>query len=90
MSTNLLGEAVANMGSFVVNTTDLVSVVCDAIVVTEDAVFTNIYIGATDKKAEYIQDTTIAVKAGTIITPKGDAQFTGVKLASGQVTLVLG
>lgn len=90
MGTNLLGEAVANMGSFVINTTDLVSVVCDAIVVTDDAVFTNIYIGATDKKAEYIQDVTLTVKAGTIITPKGDAQFTGVKLASGQVTLVLG
>lgn len=90
MSGNLLGEVVGNNGTFVVNTGTRVNLNCDSIVVTQDTIFEHIYILGADVKETYIQDHTLDVRAGTIITPIGDSQFSGVKLVSGQVTLVLG
>lgn len=90
MGTNLIGEAVANMGSFVVNLTTQVDKVCDAIVVTDDAIFSKILIEGVDVKKDYIQNTGLMVKAGTIITPIDNLQFSGVELVSGQVVLIIG
>lgn len=90
MSSNLLGEIAGNMGTFVVNTTSEVTKKVDAIVVLEDTIFTSIKIAGTDVKSTYIQDASLAVKAGAIITPLADSQFSGVQLTSGSVVLVLG
>ncbi len=90
MSSNLLGEIAGNMGTFVVNTTSEVTKKVDAIVVLEDTIFTSIKIAGTDVKSTYIQDASLAVKAGAIITPLADDQFSGVQLTSGSVVLVLG
>lgn len=89
MSSNLLGEIAANNGTYVVNTTTEVTKKIDAIVVLEDTIFNSIKINGVETKADYIQNTAIAIKAGTIITPVADLQFSGVKLTSGSVVLVL-
>ena len=90
MGSNLLGELAGNMGTFVVNTTAEITKNVDAIVVLEDTIFTSVKVAGTDAKSTYIQDASLAVKAGTIITPINDLQFSGVKLTSGSVVLVLG
>lgn len=90
MSSNLLGELAGNMGTFVVNTTAEVTKKIDAIVVLEETIFTSIKVNGVDAKNTYIQDATLAVKAGAIITPINDLQFSGVQLVSGSVALVLG
>jgi len=90
MSTNLLGEIAGNLGTFIVNGTTEVTKTIDAIVVLEDTVFSAIKVGGVDAKSSYIQAPGTAVKAGAIITPIGDAQFSGVTLTSGSVALVLG
>ena len=90
MSTNLLGEIAGNLGTYIVNGTTEVTKTIDAIVVLEDTVFSAIKVGGVDSKSTYIQDTATAVKPGAIITPVGDAQFSGVTLTSGSVALVLG
>lgn len=90
MSSNLLGELAGNMGTFVVNTTTEVTKKIDAIVVLEETIFTSIKVNGVDAKNTYIQDATLAVKAGAIITPINDLQFSGVQLVSGSVALVLG
>lgn len=90
MGTNLIGEMAGNMGTFIVNGTTEVTKTIDAIVCLEDTVFASIKVGGVDSKSTYIQDTAIAVKAGAIITPINDAQFSGVTLTSGSIALVLG
>lgn len=90
MSSNLIGELAGNMGTFVVNTTTEVTKKIDAIVVLEETIFASIKINGVDAKNTYIQDATLAVKAGAIITPVNDLQFSGVQLTSGSVALVLG
>lgn len=90
MSSNLIGELAGNMGTFVVNTTTEVTKKIDAIVVLEETIFTSIKVNGVDAKNTYIQDATLAVKAGAIITPVNDLQFSGVQLVSGSVALVLG
>lgn len=90
MSSNLIGELAGNMGTFVVNTTSEVTKKIDAIVVLEETIFTSIKVNGVDAKNTYIQDATLAVKAGAIITPINDLQFSGVQLVSGSVALVLG
>jgi hypothetical protein len=89
MGSNLLGEIAANNGTFVVNTTAEATKNIDAIVVLEDTIFNAIKINGVDAKTNYIQNAAIAIKPGTIITPVGDLQFSGVKLTSGSVVLVL-
>lgn len=90
MGTNLLGEIAGNLGTFIVNGTAEVTKVADAIVVLEETVFASIKVGGVDVKSSYIQDVGTAVKAGAIITPTGDDQFSGVQLTSGSVAIVLG
>lgn len=90
MSTNLMGELVANKGTFILNNTTEKTAVIDMIVVLEDTVFNAIKIAGTDVKTNYIGTPATAVKAGAIITPTADLKFSGVDLTSGSVALVLG
>lgn len=90
MSSNLLGEVVANNGTYIVNNTTEVTKTIDAIIVLEDSVFASIKTAGTESKTTYIASTATAVKAGAIITPVSDLQFSGVQLVSGSVALVLG
>jgi hypothetical protein len=90
MSTNLLGEIAGNMGTYIANNTTEVTKTIDAIVVLEDTIFSSIKVAGTDVKSTYIAAPGTAVRAGAIITPINDVQFSGVQLASGSVALVLG
>lgn len=90
MSTNLMGELVANKGTFILNNTTEFTGVIDAIVVLEDTVFNAVKVSGTDVKNQYIGTPATAVKAGAILTPKSDAKFSGVDLISGSVAIVLG
>jgi hypothetical protein len=79
----------AAQGTYIVNSTAAVVQSCDAIVALEDTIFTSIKIGDSDVTAKYIQDPSIAVKAGAIIRPLNGAKFTEIELTSGSVILVL-
>ena len=79
----------AAQGTFIVNGTDAVVKSCDAIVALEDTEFSFINIGEEDVTSLYIQDPATAVKAGAIIRPLNGAKFSGVRLTSGSVILVL-
>ena len=89
MATNLMGELVANNGTFILNNTTEKTASIDAIVVLEDTVFNAVKIAGVDVKSSYIATPATAVKAGAIITPTADQKFSGVKLTSGSVALVL-
>jgi hypothetical protein len=91
MGTNLMGELVANNGTFIVNSTDEgFTRTIDAIVVLEDTIFGEILLDRNNVLSDYVSNPLIAVKAGAIITPIDDLQFSGVNLVSGSVALVLG
>jgi hypothetical protein len=90
MATNLMGELVANQGTFILNNTTEYTATIDAIVVLEDTVFNAVKIAGVDVKSSYIATPATAVKAGAIITPTADQKFSGVDLTSGSVALVLG
>jgi hypothetical protein len=90
MGTNLMGELVADQGTYIANNTTEVTKTIEAIVCLEDTIFTSIKVAGTDVKATYIAATGTAVKAGAIITPINNLQFSGVKLTSGSVALILG
>jgi len=79
----------AAQGTYIVNTEDPVIKTCDAIVALEDTFISKILIGETNVTDDYIQDSSIAVKAGAIIRPLNGAKFTEVQLASGSVILVI-
>jgi hypothetical protein len=79
----------AQQGTFIVNNTVERTVNHDAIVVLEDTVFNSIKIAGSDVKSSYIAATGTAVKAGAIIRPLNGAKFSGVRLTSGSVALVL-
>jgi hypothetical protein len=85
-----MGELVANKGTFILNNTNEFTGVIDAIVVLQDTVFNAVKIAGTDVKTEYIATPATAVKAGAIIKPKSDLQFSGVTLTSGSVAIVRG
>ena len=89
MSSNLLGELVANNGTFIINTPDYEKIVnIDAIIVLEDTIFEAIYIEAINVKDDYLADSAV-VKAGARITPINGLKFSGVYIESGSVELVL-
>ena len=90
MATNLMGELVANNGTFILNNTTEYTGSIDAIVVLEDTVFNAVKIAGVDVKSSYIGTPATAVKAGAILTPTADQKFSGVDLTSGSVALVLG
>lgn len=79
----------AQQGTFIVNNTVEKTVNHDAIVVLEDTVFNSIKVAGSDVKSSYIAATGTAVKAGAIIRPLNGAKFSGVRLTSGSVILVL-
>jgi hypothetical protein len=81
---------VAAKGTYIVNNTTEVTRPIASIVVLENTVFTSIKSNDIDIKANYIATPATAVKAGAIIAPQDGEDFTGVKLASGSVALVLG
>jgi hypothetical protein len=89
MATNLMGELVANNGTFILNNTTEYTASIDAIVVLEDTVFNAVKIAGVDVKSSYIGTPATAVKAGAILTPTADQKFSGVDLTSGSVALVL-
>ena len=89
MATNLIGELVANNGTFILNNTTEYTGSIDAIVVLEDTVFNAVKIAGVDVKTSYIGTPATAVKAGAILTPTADQKFSGVDLTSGSVALVL-
>jgi hypothetical protein len=80
---------IANQGTFVVNNTVEKTVTINAIVVLEDTVFNTIKIAGVDVKSTYIAAPATAVKAGAIIRATKSQQFSGVKLTSGSVLLIL-
>lgn len=84
-----MGELVANNGTFILNNTTEKTASIDAIVVLEDTVFNAVKIAGVDVKSSYIGTPATAVKAGAILTPTADQKFSGVKLTSGSVALVL-
>lgn len=83
-------KLVAALGTFIVNGTTEVTRPIASIVVLQDTVFTSIKSNGIDVKADYIQAPATAVKAGAIIAPQDAENFTGVRLTSGSVALVLG
>lgn len=76
-------------GTKIVNDTTEVTQGFDAIVILEDTVFTSIKVSGVDVKSTYITTPATAVKVGAIIRPISGARFSGVKLTSGSVILVL-
>jgi hypothetical protein len=75
-------------GTKIVNDTTEVTQKFDAIVILENTVFTSIKVAGVDVKGTYITTPATAVKAGAIIRPIANAQFSGVKLASGSIMIV--
>jgi hypothetical protein len=90
MGTNLMGELVANNGTYILNSNINLTKTIDAIVVLEDTIFQTIGVNGTDVKATYLANPAIAIKAGAIITPINDLQFSNVRIDSGSIALVLG
>ena len=80
---------IGNQGTFVLNNTTEKTATINAIVVLEDTVFNTIKIAGVDAKATYIGTPATAVKAGAVIRATNAQKFSGVKLTSGSVTLVL-
>lgn len=76
-------------GTKIVNDTTEVAHGFDAIVILEDTVFTSIKVNAVDVKSTYITTPATAVKAGAIIRPVSGTRFSGVKLTSGSIAIVL-
>jgi hypothetical protein len=89
MSLPNLDRLVATKGTKLVNDTTEVTAVIAGIFVMEDTVFTSIKVSGTDAKSTYITTPATAVKAGALITGQG-VLFSGVKLTSGSVNLILG
>jgi hypothetical protein len=90
MGSNLLGEIAANNGTYILNSDINLTKTIDAIVVLEDTIFQTIGVNGVDVKATYLADPAIAIKAGAIITPINDLQFSNVRIDSGSIALVLG
>ena len=80
---------VASQGTIVVNDTTEKTTAFDAIFVLEDTVFNSIKIAGVDKKTEIITTPGTAVKAGAMLRASGARKFSGIKLTSGSVVLIL-
>jgi len=76
-------------GTKIVNDTTEITQGFDAIVVLQDTVFTSIKVAGTDVKSTYITTPATAVTAGAIIRPIAGTRFSGVKLTSGCISIVL-
>jgi len=89
MSLPNIDKIVASRGTKLVNDTTEVTATIAGIFVLEDTVFTSIKVAGSDVKSTYITTAATAVKAGALITGVG-VNFSGVKLTSGSVNLILG
>ncbi|CAD8327898.1 hypothetical protein [uncultured phage] len=76
-------------GTKIINDTTEVTQGFDAILVLQDTVFTSIKVAGVDVKSTYITTPATAVKAGAIIRPTSGTRFSGVKLTSGSIEIVL-
>ena len=88
MSLPNLDKLVASKGVFIVNDTTEKTTAFAGILVLEDTVFNTLKVSGSDVKATYISTAATAIKAGAFITGQG-VNFSGVKLTSGSVALVL-
>ena len=86
---NNLQVMAGQLGTKVVNNTTELTLDSCGIVVLEDTIFTSIKVAGVDKKSDYITNPAIAVKAGAIIRPIGGGKFSGVKLASGSISIIM-
>jgi hypothetical protein len=89
MSLPNLDRLVATKGTKLVNDTTEVTATIAGIFVMEDTIFTSIKVAGSDAKSTYITTPATAVKAGALITGAG-VLFSGIKLTSGSVNLILG
>lgn len=89
MATQPLTILAAMQGSYIINDTTAWTGTCDAVYALEDTVFNVLTDSEGETKDSYIADSAVAVKAGALIRPLADAQFTAVTLTSGSVALVL-
>jgi hypothetical protein len=89
MSLPNLDRLVATKGTLIINDTTEVNQIIAGIFVLEDTVFNAIKVNGIDVKSSYISTPATVIKAGALITGKG-VLFSGVKLTSGSVSLILG
>ena len=89
MSLPNLDRLVATKGTLIINDTAEVNLPIAGIFVLEDTVFNAIKVGGDNVKSSYISTPATAIKAGALITGMG-VLFSGVKLTSGSVSLILG
>ncbi|CAB5217653.1 hypothetical protein UFOVP207_11 [uncultured Caudovirales phage] len=89
MSLPNIDKIVASKGTKLVNDTTEVTATIAGIFVLEDTVFNAIKVAGSDVKSTYITTAATAIKAGALITGVG-VNFSGVKLTSGSVNLILG
>lgn len=88
MGTNLLGELVANNGTYLVNKAGTIGVNFDKIIFLEDSKISQLDTDSTNI-SDYIADETKFIKAGAFLTPKNDEVFNFIELISGSVLLIL-
>ena len=89
MPTQPLSVLAAMQGTYVINDTAAWTGKCDAVYCLEDTEFSVLTDDNGNDKDDYISDSAVAVKAGCLIRPLNDAQFTSITLTSGSVALVL-
>jgi hypothetical protein len=89
MATQPLTILAAMQGTYVINNTSAWTGKCDGVYTLTDTVFSVLGDSASNDKTDYIAAPATAVKAGCLIRPLGDEQFTSITLTSGQVALIL-
>lgn len=89
MPTQPLYVLAAMQGTYVINDTTAWTGKCDAVYTLEDTEFSILNDDNSKDKDDYIADSSAVVKAGCLIRPLEDAQFTAITLTSGSVALVL-
>ena len=89
MATQPLYIMSALQGSYIINDANTWNGKADGIYVLEDTVFNTITDSEGLDKTDYIAAPATAVKAGALIRPVNDAQFTSVDLTSGSVAIIL-
>ena len=89
MATQPLTILAAMQGSYIINDTTAWTGTCDAVYVLEDTVFNVLTDSEGLVKGDYVSTPATAVKAGALIRPLDDAQFTAITLTSGSIALIL-
>lgn len=82
--------ATAAAGTIILNGTDAYTDPVSAIYVLEDTVFNALDDAGGNDKDDYITDSSIAIKAGALLTPFDKQKtFVNIDLTSGSVALIL-